>query len=575
MLAFARWQYLPMGAVDVAEGAMHGSDTRNRLLSEHQTIDEQPHPRDERDAAVNLTAWGKSSLGRFAVARSKWLGSPRATLSLFAVCLLFLVLLISFMLVTVYRDAQARAETRGSAYSQVVATNIQWLMEASYQALGRIDAAVGDSLTSPPASAIEDLNAAVGSLPVAVQGWVFDAAGEPRLTNARSTQRVNVSDREYFIATRDGAEYFISSLLLSRSTNTQVFAVAKRIVRDGQFVGTAIIVIPAGYMETFRHSLELGPESTVGLLRSDGMMVSRSPVPEEATDLSGYVLFTDYLQKNDEGVYVAASPTDGIQRIVGYRRIAGFPLIAVASIAMEEAFTSFWQTVGILAAVVGPGILGLSFFGLQTSKAQVDLKAALDRNQTLFREIHHRVKNNLQQVLALIQLQPLNPETKAEMARRIGAMVSVHEHMYRSDQYEHVSANNYLPPLIEGVRSSFAKPVELNTDIAAAILDRDHALPLALICNEVFANAVKHAFPDDRQAKISVALEQITVQRAKLTIKDNGVGFDPEARSTGMGTRLIKSLAVQLDATVKVDFDNGTAFTLEFDVLGFGSTQAN
>lgn len=479
------------------------------------------------------------------------------------------------MLFTVYRDAQARAETRASAYSQVVATNIQWLMEASYQALGRIDAAVGDSLTSPPASAIADLNAAVGSLPVAVQGWVFDARGEPRLTNARSTQRVNVSDREYFTATRDGAAYVISSLLQSRSTGTKVFAVAKRIVRNGEFVGTAIIVIPAAYIETFRHSLELGPQSTVGLFRSDGMMVSRSPAPEEASDLSGYVLFTEHLQHSDNGVYFATSPTDGVERIVGFRRVEGFPLVAVASIAAEEAFTGFWRTVGILAAVVGPGILGLSFFGLQTSQAQVDLKAALDRNQTLFREIHHRVKNNLQQVLALIQLQPLDAETKAEMARRIGAMVAVHEHMYRSDRYENVSADSYLPPLIDGVRSSFAKPIELKTESAAAILDRDHALPLALICNEVIANAIKHAFPDDRQARISVVLEEIGPRRARLTIRDNGIGYDLNARSTGMGTRLIRSLTAQLDGIAKVDFDSGTVFTLDFDVLGFGSASAS
>jgi two-component sensor histidine kinase len=406
-------------------------------------------------------------------------------------------------------------------------------------------------------------------LPVEVQSWVFDAAGEPRLTNARSTQRVNVRDREYFTATRDGAEYYISSLLTSRSTKRQVFVVARRIVREDQFVGTAVIVVPATYMETFRHSLELGPQSTIGLLRSDGMMVSRSPVPREATDLSGYVLFTDYLLHSDEGVYSATSPTDGVQRVVGYRRVSGFPLVAVASIATEEAFDSFWQTVGILAAVVGPGVLGLSFFGLQTSKAQVDLNAALERNQTLFREIHHRVKNNLQQVLALIQLQPLDAETKAEMARRIGAMVSVHEHMYRSDEYDHVSADTYLPPLIEGIRSSFAKPIAISVVVAPAVLNRDHALPLALICNEVIANAIKHAFPDGREGRIDMVLEQLLPNRAKLTIKDNGVGYDPGARSSGMGQRLIKSLASQVDGSANVDFDGGTFFTLEFSVLGF------
>lgn len=478
-------------------------------------------------------------------------------------------MLISLMLLTVYRDAQGRAETRAAAYSQVVAANIQWLMEASYQALSRIDVAVGDSLASPPPSAVEDLNAAVESLPVAVQGWVFDVAGNPRLTNARSTQRVNVSDREYFTATRDGANFFISSLLISRSTGQAVFTVAKRITRKGQFVGTAIVVIPATYLETFRKSLELGPASTVGLLRADGMMVSRSPVPAEATDLSQYVLFTDYLTKSDEGVYFSESPTDGIKRIVGYRRVPGFPLVAVASIAMDEAFNTFWQTVGMIAALTAPGVLGFSYFGLRTSQAQANLKAALERNQTLFREIHHRVKNNLQQVLALVQLQPLDAQTKDEMARRIGAMVSVHEHMYRSDVYDNVHADAYIPPLIEGIRASFAKPINMAVSIAPAVLDRDHALPLALICNEVIGNAIKHAFPEGRPGKIFIELAEIGPQRARLIIKDDGVGFDPTQRSTGMGNRLVRSLAAQLDAQHTIDFDSGTVFTLEFAVLSF------
>lgn len=490
-------------------------------------------------------------------------------MALAGLAVIFLVVLLTVMLVTAYRDAQGRAETRANAYSQVVSANIQWLMEASHQALRRMDNAVGDSLIAPPVSAMADLNAAVDSLPVSVQGWVFDAAGHPRLTNATTTQTVNASDREYFIATRDGASFFISSLITSRSSDDQVFVVAKRIERHGQFVGTAIVVIPATYIDSFRRSLELGPKSTVGLIKRDGMLVSRSPVPAEASDLSQYVLFTDYLKERDEGTYVATSPTDGIDRIVGYRTVPGYPLVVVASIALDEAFKEFWQTVGILAAVTGPGLAGLLLLAAWTTRAQVDLGAALERNQVLFREIHHRVKNNLQQVSALVQLQPIDEKAKAEMVRRIGAMVAVHEHMYRSDQYDTVNARDYLPPLIAGVRSSFAKPVKLTADLAPALLDRDHALPLALICNEVISNAIKHGFGDGREGLITVSLEEMSPTRARLTIRDNGVGFDPSEKSSGMGNRLIRGLASQLDADHSVNFDGGTVFTLEFDVIQF------
>jgi two-component sensor histidine kinase len=149
-------------------------------------------------------------------------------------------------------------------------------------------------------------------------------------------------------------------------------------------------------------------------------------------------------------------------------------------------------------------------------------------------------------------------------------MVAVHEHMYRSDSYDAIRVDDYLPPLIDGVRTSFAKPVAITLQLAPAILDRDHALPFALICNEVIANAIKHGFPDDRDGEIAVLVEELDPKRAKLTIRDNGVGYDPGATSKGMGKRLVRGLAAQLDASATVDFDRGTVFSLEFAVKGFG-----
>lgn len=211
----------------------------------------------------------------------------------------------------------------------------------------------------------------------------------------------------------------------------------------------------------------------------------------------------------------------------------------------------------------------MGFFAARTIRAQMAFADALERNQTLFREIHHRVKNNLQQVSALVQLQPLEPEVKADMARRINAMVAVHEQMYRSDQYETLNAQDYLPGLIDGIRSSFAKPVALESSIAPAVLDRDHALPLALICNEVIANAIKHAFPTGEPGRIMVALEELEPDVARLKVSDDGVGYDPTVQSVGMGNRLVRSLVAQLGGTSTVDAGAGTTFTLDFPVQRF------
>lgn len=500
--------------------------------------------------------------------------APIATLGLTFLFLLLFSALTGFMLYQTYNESVSRAETRALASAHVVSAHIQWLVEASYQALRRIDEAVGGSLQNPPADAIGDLTSAVENLPEDVQAWVFDANGRPRLTNAGSAQSVNAADRDYFLAAKAGADFNISPLIVSRSSGSKVFVVAKRLERQGQFVGVAIVVIPADVLSQFKDSLELGPLSTVGLFRDDGMLVTRYPVPDEALDLSKYVLFTDYLKKNSSGTYFAISPADGVERIVGYRRVEGTPLVAVASIGQSEAFGTFWETVQNILVVAIPGMVGLLLLSLWTARllrrddlSRLQLSKALEDNQTLFREIHHRVKNNLQQVAALVQLQPLPPEAKLEMGRRIAAMVAVHEHIYRSDQYARVDVSDYVPKLVQNLKESYGNDVDLVCEIAPIEVDRDHALPLGLIVNEVVSNAMKHAFKDGRKGRIILSLERKEGARGELTIRDNGVGFDPSQETTGMGSRLIRGLVSQLDAEHEFSSDGGTIFVLRFPIL--------
>jgi two-component sensor histidine kinase len=502
------------------------------------------------------------------------LASRYGTIGLTALCLLIFVGLTGWMLLQSHGEAAARAETRAMAYSQAVSTNIQLLLDASQQALLRIDDQVGDTLTDPAQSALVDLDLAVDALPLLVQAWVFDSSGRPRLTNAETSQAVNASDREYFQVLRDGATTTISPLLISRSSGDAVFVVARRLERAGRFIGVAIVVIPAAYMDSFRAPLELEENSTVGILREDGQLVARSPVPAEGQDLSGYTLFTELLPKSDSGTYFAHSPTDGIDRIVGYRRIPRYPLVAVAAIDQEETFAPFWRMVKTLTVIAVPGLVALLLFAAWLMRAQsreerirAELSRAVESNNVLLREIHHRVKNNLQQVQALVSLQPIPAELRQEMSRRIGAMVAVHEHMYRSDQYEAVDTAQYLPALVEKVRGSFQREVTVKTDIETIRIDREEALPLALIVSEVLANAIKHAFPDGRAGEIAVRMWR-EGERASLEIIDNGVGFDPGTVQRGMGTRLIGGLAAQLNAEYAFNDAQGTRFTLSFQTPG-------
>lgn len=502
------------------------------------------------------------------------ISAPVATIALAALFFVLFSALTAFMLYSTYRDTIDRAEARAASSAYVVAAHTQWLMEASFQALRRIDDAAGNRLQDPPADAIGDLNEAVQSLPGNVQAWVFDANGVPRLTNARTTQAVNAADRAYFRAVKAGEAFDVSQLIISRSSGEDVFVVAKRLERNGVFVGCAIIVLPATALSQFRSSLELGPLSTVGLFRDDGLMVTRDPVPEAVQDLSKYVLFTDYLPKSPSGTYFAHSPTDGVERIVGYRRVEGLPLVALAAIAQSEAFADYWEIVRNVLIVAVPGLIALLAMAVWTTRllrrderSRQELSQALEGNQTLFREFHHRVKNNLQQVSALVQLQKLPLEARQEMERRIAAMVAVHEHIYRSDQFDRVDVADYIPKLVQELRDSYGDGIAIDCAVAPAEVDREHALPLGLLINEVVANAVKHGFTDGRAGRISIELAALDDARARLTISDNGVGFDPASQSKGMGTRLIRGLAAQMEGEHSFEGADGTRFVLLFPLV--------
>jgi two-component sensor histidine kinase len=205
---------------------------------------------------------------------------------------------------------------------------------------------------------------------------------------------------------------------------------------------------------------------------------------------------------------------------------------------------------------------------LRTSaRINSNLSAALEHNELLFREIHHRVKNNLQSVSSLLQMQPIPREIKADMGQRIAAMSAVHEHIYRSGNFGQVRVKDYLETLAENIRAGASRKVALELDIEDIAVDKDAATPLGLIVNEVVANAFKHAFPDERDGgRITVRMTQKGDGIGELCVEDNGVGFDPETPTKGIGRRLITALTAQLngESSFTPAAGGGSRFTLTF-----------
>lgn len=175
--------------------------------------------------------------------------------------------------------------------------------------------------------------------------------------------------------------------------------------------------------------------------------MARHPPVDTPVESTGYVLFTDYLPSSPVGVYDAVSPIDGEQRIVGYRKVSNAPLIVTASISRDFSMTRLRDQMEKLALFLVPVMIELGILSVwvirllkRDEKMRVSLAAAVERNNLLMREIHHRT--NVQSVASLIKLQPISEDAKSAMTARIAAMSALHEQAYRSDQYSEVNLGN-------------------------------------------------------------------------------------------------------------------------------------
>lgn len=495
----------------------------------------------------------------------------------FAVALsLAIIILTTLLVVQGYRQQFSRAETAAASAAHVVAVHTQWLTEASNQVLERIHDQLRTQSLVLALEPFGDIDEQLSGLPDHVRITVYGPHGNVRLSNSDMPLRPNIAQEDYFELLENGDQFTITPMLLDAGDEPPTFIIARRLETQGTFSGVAAITVSNELFSDVWQSLNLEPGSTISLIRDDGWLVARYPVADEPIDLSDYVLFTEHLPEADVGTYYTpASPVDGQARVVGYHRLEGSPLVAVAAISTETIVSRFWQNTALALVLIIPGLVGLvlALWWLtrilqQDRQTREQLAAAVEQNQMLFREIHHRVKNNLQAVSSLVQLQPVSPAVKQEMGRRIAAMVAVHEHIYRTDQFGTAEVSAYVEKLVDDIVTGFDTKAEVVTDIDKVHVHRDHLMPLGLIVNEALCNAIKYAFPDGRDGRIDVRLKADGPDRATLTIGDDGVGFDPESPSDGMGRRLVRGLVQQIEGTMHyANGGKGSTFVLTFPTV--------
>jgi two-component sensor histidine kinase len=205
---------------------------------------------------------------------------------------------------------------------------------------------------------------------------------------------------------------------------------------------------------------------------------------------------------------------------------------------------------------------------------RLSAKRTIAEMELLFKEVHHRVKNNLQIVASLLALQSRSSPGEVrpyfdESLRRIYSMGLLHERFYKERRIEQVDLTSYLRELLERLLDSFglAERITAEVDGPPIQIGLDVGTPLALLVAEVLTNSCKHAFPGERAGRIRINTEEGSGE-IRLSITDDGIGFDTASSQgrRGMGNRLIGSFAQQLDGTYHYVGTEGTEFVLIFPI---------
>lgn len=211
---------------------------------------------------------------------------------------------------------------------------------------------------------------------------------------------------------------------------------------------------------------------------------------------------------------------------------------------------------------------------LAIEQSNQQLKHSLQQIESLIQEVHHRVKNNLQFIYSILELEiaanksRMNVESLQGMQRRIMAMSLVHELLYSKENAENVSSQQYINDLLEyldALQNTEKMHVQFETQIEDVLFGINQSIAIGMIISELVANAFKYAFISQSNPVIKIEVSLINKTEVELMVEDNGTGFEQhESKGTGMGMRLISIFASQLNGKFVVDSVNRFKFSLTF-----------
>ncbi len=298
-------------------------------------------------------------------------------------------------------------------------------------------------------------------------------------------------------------------------------------------------------------------------------------------------LRTDSIPENHPAVEEYVNPMNGKVYLASFVKMQSGWVLGLnieKEAVLSEIRPALWKITMLVSVIVlavcATGVLFVRRIGRRWEAAEAQIKASLKEKETLLREIHHRVKNNMNVASSLLKLQssgisdPKVLQVLGDTQNRIKTMALIHDKLYRSENLSHIHFQKYVADLIEMQVRSYGvngKNVSLKVEIEEISFEIDMATPCALIINELVSNAFRHAFPQDRKGEIAVTLHSINKDEVELIVSDDGVGFpadfDFESSDT-FGLYIVNLLVEQLEGAIDLDRDRDgkTSFRIRFRI---------
>jgi two-component sensor histidine kinase len=476
------------------------------------------------------------------------------------------------------------------------------------------------------------LQRAIGGLDQYSGAFVANAGGELTCASDVMKQAVTVADRAWFKEVMSGDAFVISDLIVSRWLGKWGIVTAVPLVDDeGVIRGSISLFIGLDWLTRRYQRDDPSSDAAFALLDRRGEIITadaqRSPSP---SPLPRKQLIDQHLRL----AYGAQTHTfrarghDGTWRLYAISPLLegriyvmfGTPMLtAIGPLALQMAWgvatpLLMWA---LAIAVVWFGIdylvvrwityleritsayasgrhsvrpervsaapaeirsLGETFSRMADliSAREAELRDSLEQKEVLVREIHHRVKNNMQLVMSLLNLHarrirdPRAEAAFAEARGRINALATLHRRLYESESLQEVDLKWFLEDLCAELRRgglARGRHVELSVDSPSEVIGAEIAAPLGLLVTEAITNAYKHAFNEREGGHIRVAVVRESPETLLLRVQDDGVGMDAEAASTegnGLGRSLIEAFVRQLRGELQVRSDQGATVEVRF-----------